>query len=113
MRNVSNHSRSPLMSENSSIEKYEPSKEEARIILKANSIFIGRYITGIFAGFTTAFIALRFKNTRTRSWPGFITYFTLGLAGEFMGRQYGVLGAQRELANLPQDSRLRGLIEKM
>jgi hypothetical protein len=73
--------------ESSSSSIYQPTKEEAQVVMKANSEFMKRYVLGIFVGFGSAWALLRQTRTKTRSLAGFGTYFVLGLSGEYIGRQ--------------------------
>ena len=75
------------MSSSDSTTVYKPTKEEAQVVIKANSEFMKRYVLGIFMGFGSAWALLRQTGTRARSFAGFGTYFVFGLSGEYIGRQ--------------------------
>lgn len=89
------------------------SRKEAEIVVRANNTFLSHYITGIVAGFGSAFFILRATKIPSRSWKGFWVYFTVGLVGEYSGRRAGVNSARLELEKLPQDSKMRLILAKV
>ncbi|KAJ3348751.1 hypothetical protein HDU91_006508 [Kappamyces sp. JEL0680] len=92
---------------------YTPTPLEKLVISKANITFITRYMSGIGSGVVLSFLVMRRARIAWRSTKGLLTFTTLGVTGELLGRKWGEWSAKELLAQqLPEDAPLRHAIRQ-